>query len=166
MRLAVGKGWPPTDVQNAVWHYASIAPSAKAIRGVILEHQSHPHAWTRVLIIPKDGAHVKAGMGRRVVNPCWVCEEAELTGVTDYCGQCRSRPVVRRARRMSYLGMGCSQLTDVSPRTRITDCSARLWRSASLNGGRCWRQPGETCPTRPSTPRHLRDHQRRLTIAS
>ena len=121
MRLAVSKGWLPTDVQNAVWHYVFIAPSAKAIRGVILEHQSHPHAWTRVLIIPKDGAHVKAGMGRRVVNPCWVCKEAELTGVTDYCGQCRSRPAVRRARKMYYLGMGSSPLTGVSPRAARTD---------------------------------------------
>ena len=122
MRLALSKKGLGPAIENEVWHYAFIVPSAKAIRGVILEDQSHPHAWTRKLIIPKDGAHVKAGMGWRVVNPCLICEEAELTGVTDYCGQCRSRPVVRRAIRMSYLGMGCSQLTDVSPRTKRTDC--------------------------------------------
>ena len=122
MRLALSKKGLGPAIENEVWHCASIAPSAKAIRGAILEDQSHPHAWTRKLIIPKDGAHVKAGMGRRVVNPCWVCEEAQLTGVTDYCGRCRSRPVVRRARRMSYLGMGCSQLIgDASPRTRRAD---------------------------------------------
>ena len=121
MRLALSKKGLGPAIENEVWHYAFVAPSAKAIGGVILEDQSHPHTWTRKLIIPKDGAHVKAGMGRRVVNPCWVCKEAELTGVTDYCGQCRSRPAVRRARKMYYLGMGCSPLTDVSPRAARTD---------------------------------------------
>ena len=67
MRLALSKKGLGPAIENEVWHYAFIAPSAKAIRGVILEDQSHPHAWTRKLIIPKAGAHVKAGMGRRVV---------------------------------------------------------------------------------------------------
>ena len=122
MRLALSKkGLGPFE--NEIWHYAFIAPSAKAIRGVILEDQTHPHAWSRKLIIPKDGGYVKAGMGRKVVNPCWICEAAELTSVTEYCGQCRSRPVVRRARRMSYLGMGCSQLRgEATPRTKQAYC--------------------------------------------
>ena len=117
MRLALSKKGLGPAIENEVWHYAFIAPSAKAMGEITIEDKG----W-RKRITPKAGVHVKAGMGRKMVNPCSMCEDAELTCVTDYCGQCRSRPVVRRARRMSYLGMGCSQLTDVSPRTKITDC--------------------------------------------
>ena len=117
MRLALSKKGLGSVIENEVWHYAFIAPSAKAMRVVIIEDRG----W-RKRITPNDGVHVKAGMGRKMVNPCFMCEDAELDCMTEYCGQCRSRPVVRRARRMSYLGMGCSQLTDVSPRTKITDC--------------------------------------------
>ena len=125
MRLALSKKGLGPAIENEVWHYAFIAPSAKAMQGVTIEDQG----W-RKRITPNDGVHVKAGMGRMMVNPCFMCENAELDCMTEYCGQCRSRPVVRRAYQVSYLGMGCSQVRDASPRTFRTNVVN--WRSSDL----------------------------------
>ena len=118
------RGWA-LSWRTRFWHYASIAPSTKAMRGVAIEDQG----W-RKRITPNDGVHVKAGMGRKMVNPCFTCEDAELDCMTEYCGQCRSRPVVRSAKQVSYLGMGCSQVHDTSPRTFRTNVVN--WRLSDL----------------------------------
>ena len=125
MRLALSKKGLGSVIENEVWHYAFIAPSAKAMRDITIEDKG----W-RKRITPKAGVHVKAGMGRKMVDPCFMCEEAELDCMTEYCGQCRSRPVVRRAKQFSYLGMGCSQVRDASPRTFRTNVVN--WRSSDL----------------------------------
>ena len=125
MRLALSKKGLGSVIENEVWHYASIAPLTKAMRGVTIEDRG----WHK-RITPNDGVHVKAGMGRKMVNPCFMCEDAELDCMTEYCGQCRSRPVVRRAKQFSYLGMGCSQVRDTSPRTFRTNVVN--WRSSDL----------------------------------
>ena len=89
MRLALSKKGLGSVIENEVWHYAFIAPSAKAMKWIAIEDQGRHSRWTRKRITPKAGVHVKAGMGRKIANPCSMCEEAELTCVTDYCGQCR-----------------------------------------------------------------------------
>ena len=130
MRSALSKKGLGSVIENEVWHYAVIAPSAKAIKGITIENEGSHDQWARKRITPKAGEHVKAGMGRKMVNPCFMCEDAELDCMTEYCGQSRSRPVVRRAYQFSYLGMGCSQVRDASPRTFRTNVVN--WRSSDL----------------------------------
>ena len=79
MRFALSKKEQGSAIENEVWHYAFIVPSAKAMREVTIEDKG----W-RKRITPKAGVHVKAGTGREMVNPCFMCEEAELDCMTEY----------------------------------------------------------------------------------
>ena len=117
MKVPLSKFWLPADLQNLVWHMASVTPSAKVIKEVTIESLGNTQQRPRKRITTKGNARALIGMGRSMVNPCLQCEFADDTGAGEYCGTCRSRPTVMQSfYDVSYLGACGSQCRSASPR--------------------------------------------------
>ena len=140
MRFAVSKSWLSSDLQNMVWHYSFVTPSAEVMKGVSIEDINYQHQWPRKRLKTKAGVHAKNAIGRSLVNPCPQCDMAADTGVGNYCGRCRSRPVTFPSLfDESYLGGATPQCRYASPRTNYVNSLRR-----------------QTCPRCEHTYRHNR----------
>ena len=47
-----------------------------------------------VELVPKPPTQILVGTGRSCVNPCFTCQVAETGSAENFCGECRSRPLV------------------------------------------------------------------------
>ena len=66
----------------------------------------------------KSGVRHSVALGQSFVNPCYTCELADMTGVTDICGRCRSRPIVSTSFLIQpFLGLTIRTCGDLTPRT-------------------------------------------------
>ena len=129
MKFALSKAWLPPDVQHSIWLWAHDTPHARVMRDVTVTD------WTGRLGLPlkqltlKSGVRHRAALGRSCVNPCYQCELAEMTGVSEFCGECRSRPTVRASfLAQPFLGLTVRTCGDLTPRTAYV-------RRQALDGG-------------------------------
>ena len=102
MRFAVSRGWLRPSVQKAVWYYAFETPSAKVMKSVSIEESDEKSlwGWPCKILEPKFGVNIRVVMERKMVNACVQCVRAQVwddddcRDYGDYCGRCRSIPVI------------------------------------------------------------------------
>ena len=121
--FAVCKQWLSPQVERQVWYFASVHPTAEAMKEVTIE--SRPtRKWVHTFMRAKDGTTILGAAGRNLVNPCVQCDMYDEIGVGAFCGRCRSRPVVQ-IMPFAVLGGHRSQCRSPSPRRGYFDMIQR-----------------------------------------
>ena len=118
MNFALSKTWLPVGLQRDIWLWAHDTPSARVMRDVKVTSRPLQRGLPMKQLKLTAGVRHRSALGRSCVNPCYQCELAENTGVSEFCGHCRSRPIVYATfLRDPYLGLSVRICGDLTPRT-------------------------------------------------
>ena len=118
MKFALSNNWRPVDVQHNIWLLGHDTPHARVMRDVTVISRPSRRGLPMKQLELKSGVRHRSALGRSCVNPCYQCELAEMTGVSEFCGRCRSRPLVRTTILPNpFLGLTVHICGDLTPHT-------------------------------------------------
>ena len=118
MKFALSKKWLPERLQSQIWLLAHDAPHARVMRDVTVICRPSQRGLPIKQLRLKSGVHHRTAYGRSCVNPCYQCEMADMTGVSEFCGRCRNRLTVRTTNITDdpFLGLTVQMCQDLTPR--------------------------------------------------
>ena len=116
---AASRNWSklPPDVLKQLSATMFVHKTAVLMKTITLEALAvRRNGLSTLRITTTPGVSRQTYMGRSMINPCYQCDMADMTGMGGYCGRCRSQP--RSCRHYFAQGVfgSCGEYTDRSPR--------------------------------------------------